>query len=392
LVESGGILERCGEIRVILNIARLWRDPGRREETAAARVFTDFVRRLKPGVEPDPVRLAAVREILRGALTGELRRRGLWNAPPEYLGVYGRDSWEDGLEELLADCYTFIFVDRLRSLLAQLEVKENVDGLVFLDVRHFLHGRQKERDPLGAQVFEVCQSAVRAAVAAGELHVLAGDPRVRNETVLGFRPDAEPKAPMSAGLRSLAARWNEELLPDLVTLRGRRQPDVVQRLRERLADLRVEGIEVFRFKELIDPLKADARARWAALFDQASGETAVERVEDDTLQAVRLVRPDTSFEETQLFRRLVACVLEGIERLDVREATREYLSAFWQFLRAQAMTGPEGRLSDRRLEELLGIPRDRFKELRRILGRLLERCRASFQGTPVRTGPRGIAP
>jgi len=392
LVESGGILERCGEIRVILNIARLWREPGRREETAAARVFTDFVRRLKPGVEPDPERLAAVRETLRGALTGELRRRGLWNAPPEYLGVYGRDSWEDGLEELLADCYTFIFVDRLRSLQAQLEVKENVDGLVFLDVRHFLHGRQKERDPLGAQVFEVCQSAVRTAVAAGELHVLAGDPRVRNETVLGFRPDAEPKAPMSAGLRSLAARWNEELLPDLVTLRGRRQPDVVQRLRERLADLRVEGIEVFRFKELIDPLKSDARARWAALFEQASGETAVEWAEDDTLQAVRLVRPDTSFEETQLFRRLVACVLEGIERLDVREATREYLSAFWQLLRAQAMTGPEGCLSDRRLEELLGIPRDRFKELRRILGRLLERCRASFQGTPVRTGPRGIAP
>ena len=392
MVESGGILERCGEIRVILNIARLWREPGRREETAAARVFTDFVRRLKPGVEPDPERLAAVRETLRGALTGELRRRGLWNAPPEYLGVYGRDSWEDGLEELLADCYTFIFVDRLRSLQAQLEVKENVDGLVFLDVRHFLHGRQKERDPLGAQVFEVCQSAVRTAVAAGELHVLAGDPRVRNETVLGFRPDAEPKAPMSAGLRSLAARWNEELLPDLVTLRGRRQPDVVQRLRERLADLRVEGIEVFRFKELIDPLKSDARARWAALFEQASGETAVEWAEDDTLQAVRLVRPDTSFEETQLFRRLVACVLEGIERLDVREATREYLSAFWQLLRAQAMTGPEGCLSDRRLEELLGIPRDRFKELRRILGRLLERCRASFQGTPVRTGPRGIAP
>jgi hypothetical protein len=376
-----------------LNIASLWKDREKGEETAVARVFTDFVRRLQPAREPDPERLAAVREILRSALIGELRRRGLWNAPPDYLGVYGHDSCEDALEELLADCYTFIFVDRLRSLQAQLQVKDNVDGLVFLNVRHFLHERQKERDPVGAQVFAVLQSAVRSAVAEGELHVLAGDPKVRNDTVLGFRPDAEPRARVAAGdLRSLVARWNDDLLPDLVTLRGKRQTEVVQRLRERLADLRDEGVEAFRFKDLIDPFKADVRARWTALLDQAIGETAIERSEDDTFQAVRLVRPDTSFEEMQLFRRLVACVLEGIEGLDVSARTREYLTTLWQLLRVQAMAGPEGRLSERRVEDLLGIPRDRHKELRRILGRLLERCRTSLQGAPARMGPRGIAP
>src|SRR5436309_14649242 len=146
-----------------LNIAGLsW---GEREDAAGARVFTDYVRSLEPGGEPDPQRLATVRETLRGALRGELRRRGLWNAPPDYLGVYGSEGWEDALEELLAECYAFVFVDRLRALQAQLRVKPNVDGLVFLNVRHFLHERQKEHDPVGSQVFEVLQSAVRCAVA-----------------------------------------------------------------------------------------------------------------------------------------------------------------------------------------------------------------------------------
>jgi hypothetical protein len=365
-------------------------------------VFTEYVRSLATGREPEPQRLAAVREALRGALRGELKRRGLWNAPPDYLGVYGAESWEDALEELLAECYAFVFVDRLRALQAQLEVKPNVDGLVFLNVRHFLHERQKEHDPLGSQVFEVLQSAVRGAVAEGELHVLAGDPRVRNETVLGFQPDADSASPGVRDLRSLVSRWNDELLPDLVTLRGRRQEEIVIRLRERLADLRAGGAVTFRFKDLIDPLKADVRARWAALLDHAAGETAPERVGDDAVRAVRLVRPDTGFEERQLFRKLIACVLTSIERLDANEKTRAYLTRLWQFLRVNAASGlGEERLSRRRTAELLRIPRDRLDDLYTTLGELLERCRAanfgklsvtSLPGAFALAGPRGIPP
>jgi hypothetical protein len=343
-----------------------------------------------------------VRDELRATLRGELRRRGLWNAPPDYLGVYGSKGWEEALEELLADCYSFIFVDRLRALQAQLQVKDNIDGLVFLNVRHFLHERQKEHDPLGSQVFEVLQSAVRKAVSEGELHVLAGDPRVRNETVLGFRLDADTAALVSADFRSRVALWNDGLLPDLVTLRGRRQEEVVQRLRERLADLRDDGAEAFRFKDLIDPLKADVRARWAALLDQEAGEATVERGDDDAVQVVPLTPPDTGFEERQLVRKLVACVLEAIARLHVNETTRRYLTTFWQFLRVQAASGPlEGRLSQRRVAELLRVPRERLPELRETLGHLLEQCRAANSGKPpvtplqgsfIPSGPKRIAP
>ena len=342
---------------------------------------------------------------LRAALRGELKRRGLWESPPSYLGIYGWDTWETpgetrpgALEELLFECYTYIFVLRLRGLAAQLKLKPNIDGLIFLNIRHFLHERQKEHDPLGSQVFEVLRSAVRLAVAEGALHVLSGDEGVRNDTVLGFSPGAATPAAAREGLAALVPSWNDDLLPDLVTLRGQRQEEVVRRLRDRLPDLRREGFAVFRFKDLIDPLKADARKRWAAILDQSQGEAAPEGGEEEGRSRVRVVPPDQRVEERQLFRRLVDCVLTALKHLDTGERTREYLTTLWQFVRLQASEGeeleaPDSRLgqllrevedgerpSQRRLAEQLRIPRERLPGLYETLGTLLERCRAANSG------------
>jgi hypothetical protein len=381
---------------------------------AGATPFTDYLLALGPSGEPSgPGALEAVRRALRAALVGEIRRRGLWEGPPSYLGVYGWDRWDarigsegGALEELLADAYFFIFVVRLRSLQAQLKVKPNIDGLVFLNIRHFLHERQKEHDPLGSQVFEVLQSAVREAVQRGELHVLAGDDRIRNDSLLGFDP-AEAPAVVSETLRlkERAVRWDDDLLPDLVTLRGKRQEDLVRRLRERLPELQEDGVQVFRFKDLVDPMKADVRARWAALLEKADKVPAVASSEEGTVES-RVALPDTGIEERELFRKLVACVLDAIEGLEVNDKTRAYLGTLWQFLRVQAggfgTRRPASRLeadmlsarvadgeeppSQRKVAELLGIPRERLPSLYRTLGTLLENCRSAISGKlPVRS-------
>jgi hypothetical protein len=383
----------------------LWRraEPSR---LAEATPFTDYLRALESSGEPSDLRsLEAVRKALKTALVGELRRRGLWEGPPSYLGVYGWDRWdaETGsgsgpLEELLADAYFFIFVSRQRSLQAQLKIKPNIEGLVFLNIRHFLHERQKEHDPLGSQVFEVLQAAVRESVRLGELHVLAGDERVRNDSVLGFDPGAAPAALSDLSrLRERVLLWDDDLLPDLVTLRGKRQEDCVRRLRERLPELLEDGIEIFRFKDLVDPMKADVRARWAALLE------TTERLVAATLREEgqeRFVLPDTSLEERELFRKLVSCVLDEIEDLEVNDKTRSYLNRLWQFLRVQAAGSGAGRPvsllesevlsqsagdgeelpSRRRVSELLGIPRERLSDLYETLGTLLERCRSAMSG------------
>jgi len=355
------------------------------------RIFTEHVRSLgEEGNPPSPERVAAVRKVLRGVLKNELKRRGLWESPPRYLGIYGWEKWEDGggasgddaLEELVAEGYVFIFLTRLSRLLAHLEMKENVDGLIFLNIRHFLHERQKEHDPVGSQVFEVLQSAVRRSVESGELHVLQGDAGIRNDTVLGFAPEADPGSSVPADLRSLVVRWNSDLLPDLLTARGKRQEEVVQRLRERLPDLRQEGVEAFRFKDLIDPMKADVRARWAALHECGDGDVAVETAGDEST-LTRLVQPDTDVEDRQFFKKVINCVLENLERLEARDKTRAYLHNLWNFVRLEARDSGEdasGRPSARKVAELLRIPRDRLPQLYDTLGRIVSRCRDANSG------------
>ena len=86
---------------------------GRKKQAVleGSRVFTDHVRLLAEEKPLDEARMEPLWNALRAALRSELRRRGLWDSPPAYLGIYGWESWEEGaVEELLFECYSFIFV------------------------------------------------------------------------------------------------------------------------------------------------------------------------------------------------------------------------------------------------------------------------------------------
>jgi hypothetical protein len=435
-------------------------------------VFTGYVRALGAGGEPpDDQAAGRVWAALRAALRDELRRRGLWGAsPPSYLGVYGYRRWhsasgpgaqggqgtqgaarvqggqgagppalpappDDALEELAAGCYAYIFVDRLRSLAAHAAVKPDIEGLVKLNVRHYVHELQREHDPLGFRVFEAARAAVRGAVSRGEMAVVAGDPRVRNETVLALRGEPGPRraalagavtaaavagpvaAAMAAGAATTAvpagavgtvaatsaelarrvAGFCDELLPDLVTARGPRQTEVVERLRRHLLALQASGIERFRFRDLVAPLKHEVRCRWAAVFEQAAGAqggmaSGGLEVEEIVIQA--------SFAE------LARCVTSRLDHLDVDARTRRYLVTLWRFLRLHAgqegerreAAGGVGAAADEepparaKVAELLHIPRERMPELYRTLGRLVSSCRATAgrrRGAPGEP-PRGV--
>src|SRR5215207_703795 len=322
-------------------------------------LFTQYLRSLEG--TPDERLALAVWKRLREILKSELKKRGLWYNPPSYLGIFGWSTWseagEGALEELVAECYSFIFVDRLGRLLAQLRVKPNVEGLILLNVHHFFLERQKEHDPLGYRVFEMVQAAVRQAVEHGELFVLAGDPQVRNGTVLGFAPGTpEDAAPSSLG--PLVARWNDELLPDLVMARGRRQEDVWRKLRGLLRQLEPQGILSFRFRDILDPLKSDTRRRWAALLEE--GEE----------RSVRKVPADTPVEAQESLEKLTRYMSSAVSRMPMDPRTRDYLATLWRYLRFQAGAGePAGsveqvvaelgdteRFSHRRISQVLGIP------------------------------------
>jgi hypothetical protein len=349
---------------------------------------------------------AAVMAALRTALRREIRARSLWENPPSFLGIEGWDSWQQGgmhdgpFAELLADCFSFIFVERLRSLRGQLAFKDNIEGLVILNIRHFLHDRQKAHDPLGYRVFEVAWAAIEQARTAGALHVIGGDPRVRNDTLLSFDPAAAAAPPPPSALRSWAARIDDELLPEVVTASGRRQEQVAAEVASRLTALRHAGVISFRFKELVDELKRDVRERWAAILSgEAGGEiTTVPALVD----AAWVEAPGASYEARESFRALVSCVLQALAACAVTERTRGHLTTLWQYLRVYSIEGggeaqveiagdtaagepatgaPRrrrrgGRPSDRSLADRLHIPREQLPEMFAILAKLVGGCRS----------------
>lgn len=332
--------------------------------TSMPSVFTAFVRGLQGARTPDADLFHDAWHGLRAALVSEMKKRGLWQSPPCYLGVCGWESWDaeaaqgpyasraqDALGELVADCYAFIFVDRLQSLKRQLEDKPNIDGLVLLNIRHFLHERQRVHDPLGFRIFELLQAAVEDAISTGDLHVLAGDRKIRNDTLLGFDPAAEER-PQPPSLEPIILRWNDELMPALITARTRQQTVVVRQLRERLLDLPKRGIETFRFRDLLDPFKKDARGRWAALLGNEEKES-----DAPSPKAVR-------------------CISTSIDGLEADPRTRAQLTTLWQYLWQQYGEGGEetGSLpSYRQLGKLLNISRERLPVLFALLRQLMSR-------------------
>jgi hypothetical protein len=377
--------------------------------------FTAFLHSQKGGETPDPELFHEAWNSLQAALGGELKRRGLWRCPPCYLGVYGYDRWDaeaamgdpmahvwgerragqSALGELVSDCWAYIFSDRHHALRRQLATKANIDGLVNLNIKHFLHERQREHDPVGFLVFDRLQGAVRQALGQRALYVLAGDVRIRNGTVLGFEPGAAP--PLNwIDLRPVAAAWNDRLLPDLVTARGRQQVAVADTLVRLFAELPRYGVPSFRFKDLADPLKSDARQRWAALLaeDRAVPTAAPDGGEGWVL---RQEVPESTFESNQSYRHLVSCVSAAIGCIETDQRTRGYLRALWDHLHlSDDDFAPGGcddvvleerrTLSNRQLGEHLQIPRERLPMLFTTLRQLAARCHLAGGVRLVETG------
>ncbi len=360
--------------------------------------FSAYVRSLGPGGEPpDSARFEELLDTLRGALVHEMKKRALWSAPPSFLGIYGGNHWSEGdlLEDLLLDCYQFIFLRRLPGLKKQLMVRHNVDGLIFLNIRNFLHEIQKRHDPLGFRIFELVHSAVGRLLADGVLHVLDGDPKIRNHTVLGFSAWNDPQQARGVDLHRQVEAWTDELLPELVTAWSK--DDVLARLETMIARLPDDGVEVFRLRDLIEPLKDDVRARWHAIRRSEEGEMAVEDENDERVSLVPLVTPDRELEERQSFQTLLACMARGLGGLRESEKTKDYLRRLLLFLRSwaaesalrsgedEAVANPaelagERLPSDKKLGELLRIPRGRIQELKATLGLQVETCREAISG------------
>ena len=360
----------------------------------ATKTFSELLAELQAGAAPSAEWVEEVLAALRPLLATELRRRSLWTTAPRYLGVEA-ERWPEGLSELALDAYSFIFVDRLSALCAQLKVRPNIDGLVLLNVRHFLHQRQLENDRLGYQVFDVVRDALAERIAGRELTVLAGSSEIRNDTLLSFVPevDAEP-APREL-LADLARTWNDVLLPDLISAHGAGRVEVLARLRSLIAELPERGFLAFLVGDLIAPLKADLRRRWTAVLEQ---EGAVEEGPEGGLPLVfPFAKPEDlrrSLEARDQYEKLVNCVQKKIEIAPEEGSLRRQLEWVWGSIRAwiDDATAPVSPPSVRGLAELFGLSRKRVSELYDQLRHFVRTCLEILAGRVAEIRTRRATP
>jgi hypothetical protein len=203
---------------------------------------------------------------------------------------------------------------------------------------------------------------------------------VRNNTVFGFEPTKALRLP-ALDLGPIVVRWNDELLPGLVTAKGRQEAAILERLGQLLLRLPDHGVRCFRFKDLVDPLKSDARLRWAAFLAREDAGSQVE-CSPDQIQVLRQVLPECAVETRQSFEHLIRSVSAAIDDAEVDSRTRHYLAALWDYLQLRhgdrELLGDDtdgDLLSHRQLSQRLGIPRERIPLLFTTLRQLVIRYR-----------------
>lgn len=383
--------------------------------------FSDFICSLSSGVEPSQQSYVAFLSKLRPALLRQVLWRGLWDKPPRFLGVVG-SGWSDpeAREELLADFCAFM-IRRLPGILKRCQEEFDIDYLVYINIRNFVHETQEKHDPVGSRIYRILISAVKRSIDSERLHLLSSsfetlpsrvidedfdredDQRSREQTdktikyssILGFTPQSDPLSVKGVDLVHRVEVWRTELLPDLVT--AYQYTRVVQRLEGCISGLRNQGIEVFRFGDLLDCLRTQAREWLVSVQHASQGPSAPEDAGDEYPKLVPIVSPDTGIENRDFLHQLSRCVIAGIERREDRR-TQEYLLKLWRCLyswvaesaeteKNLGSRGLEGNKlpSAKKLGEILGIPRNRIPGLKDTLGRLVQGCQSALSGNvPVR--------
>jgi hypothetical protein len=339
--------------------------------------FTDYVRSLQSGEEPNPATFQAAWDKLWRILRLELRRRGLSEAPPRLLGIDGHPSWTPvaggPLWELCGDAFLSVLVERLPGLKALAEKLEHIEGIVVGYIRYFLHDRQRQTDPLGYRIFKILWAAVQLLVGKGALYLLQGNPKIRNDTILGVAPGTDPEEAKERDFTEDVTAWDSELLTELVMAPPRELEVLIQKLADLVDQL---GVPAFRFGDLIRALQQEVGGRWQAMQRSGEGETGFEEGDGDRQEVVRLVRPEGTVEGQLDFLKLWECVSKGLLQPGKTKPTQRHLRQLWVFIRYWvAVIGEDQLPPHRELERLLKVPRKEIPRLLEILRKLLEICR-----------------
>ena len=269
-------------------------------------MYTKHIKKLNIAQWPPKALFKKIKTNLRATL----KKRDLWNAPPEWLGYPEFRSWEDegALDALAFDCYQFAIVSRIRSLRNQLKIKDNVDGIIRRNIRNFLTAQQEKYDPYGYAVGKNVSTVVQKLIDEQPNIIRAQNlqkGKLCNQTVLMFSP-ANPTIHADQNFLWDSIRCETDWLNlrfEMLRISEKSQ----EKFSEIISQLANTNIFSFLYKDLITCLKDDARAAGKASNVALELDDIVENFEvnDYLPQIVKMTQPETTYEEWESCQKLV---------------------------------------------------------------------------------------
>ena len=303
--------------------------------------------------------------LLAQFLHAEMRRRGLWMAPPKWLGVeyLGVNSWNsdpDAFTDLLFDCYVYIF-KRLKSLRNQLEAhdKINIDGLIALNIKHFLTEKQSYENPQGYAIGSNVKTAVLFAI--DNQILTTNTEKLGKETVLTFS-SASSQNPISEKTLLSVLRCQTDLPKVRDSLLTKSQ-SAVKKINEIIGQLAENGITSFRYSDLMKMTKEEVQSGW----QMPETNFAVETDSNGNIQIVKLTQDGTIYNELrQGMAVLFKQIEEEIEGLNHHSALKRKIKKVFQGMVSLIEAGETP--SQVELVRILGdIPRNTVSRIMTIL-------------------------
>ncbi len=297
------------------------------------------------------------------ALCNRMRWRGISNGLPKWIG-YPFASWEEqgAFDALLVDSVDYAIVKKISGLFSALKKYDNIDFMVYNNIKFFLHERQRHCDPIGYAVGKNAQEAVQQALEKGVFAAkkLNNQGKVNNTTILRIYANCSAQQPCNKESLKHALRhskaWPKVQLK-LVEMRKEVQAELCQVVCQ-LAEK--GGITSFKFGDLAKIMKDEVRSAWQSSHVVLEGDDWEIEVSDDEEfnqliqqldNRVKIIKFDTTDEQWESWKALIKQIKSDIDKLNcsdkVRQRIHDAFQAIVEFIEVDEEVPPQAQLAKR---------------------------------------------
>ncbi len=255
-----------------------------------------------------------VLDALAKLLRSELHKRGLWIGEPYWLGIeYSEwDTWKNpkAFNDLLYHCYMYAIVARKQSLHNALKKSENIDHLIYLNIKHFLDDSNKKNNPLSYAVASNVKTTIEKAIKAQILVNQSG--KLNTKTLLSFS-NITPHHQVACNYKQLQQSFYSIKGWQQICIKLVQNTPTAQNLfYQFICNLgKNSNITCFCYDDLMKIMKAETSQLYNLSYS-LDKDTAKNELNDDD-EIILFTNPDTSFEDWENWMHSIKQIRQNID-------------------------------------------------------------------------------